>query len=457
MDADLLRQLPSVSDLLQQTQDLVLTEGHQRVVDALRDALSLVRQQVRAGADVPANESIIQMARQALQQAAVTDNVSVINATGVIIHTNLGRAVLSRAAQEALATVARGYSPVEYNLVDGQRGRRGAGVEDLLCQVTGAEAALVVNNCAAATVLMLTALVHSRAVVISRGQLVEIGGGFRIPEIMSQSGAKLIEVGTTNRTRLSDYEKALQTNADVAALMRVHASNFKMLGFTTSVDIAELVELAKRSQPPVDVLDDLGSGALLDTASYGLSHEPMPQESLRAGATVAVFSADKLLGGPQAGIMVGTREAIGRCRAHPLARALRADKYTLAALGATVPHYLRGEAEREIPIWRMIAMPKDEIRRRAECCQRALQGWADHNALRMELIDGESTIGGGSLPGEVLPTVLIALRGDSPDQLAADLRKAPVPVIARIRDDCVLLDLRTVLDDQQMIDSVGRR
>jgi L-seryl-tRNA(Ser) seleniumtransferase len=239
--------------------------------------------------------------------------------------------------------------------------------------------------------------------------------------------------------------------------MRVHASNFKMLGFTSSVDIVELVELARRNQPPVYVLDDLGSGALLDTASYGLSHEPMPQESIRAGATVAVFSADKLLGGPQAGIMIGTREAIERCRVHPLARALRADKYTLAALGATVLHYLRGEAEREIPVWRMIAMPKNEIRRRAEYCQHALQGWADRNALRMELVDGESTIGGGSLPGEVLPTVLLALRGAAPDQLAADLRQTPVPVITRIRDDCVLLDLRTVLDDQQMIDSVGRR
>ncbi len=435
-------------------QDQVLIEGHQRVVNALREALEAARGAIRDGRDAPTAQELIQMAREALHPLDGAGSTTVINATGVIIHTNLGRAVLSSAAQQALEAVARGYSPVEYNLENGARGRRGASVEQLLCQVTGAEAALVVNNCAAATVLMLTALAQDRAVVISRGQLVEIGGGFRIPEIMAQSRARLIEVGTTNRTRLSDYEQALRATPDVAALLRVHASNFKLLGFTKSVSVEEMVGLVRQMQPAVYVLDDLGSGALLDTAQYGLSHEPMPQESIQAGATMAIFSGDKLLGGPQAGILVGTHEAIERCRMHPLARALRADKYTLAALGATVLHYLRGEAVREVPVWRMIAASKEEIRRRAVCCVQALEGWATSRALHMEIVDGESTVGGGSLPGDVLPTALIALRGAGPDRLAADLRSAPMPVIARIQDEQVMLDLRTVLDDQMLIDSV---
>jgi L-seryl-tRNA(Ser) seleniumtransferase len=457
MDADLLRQLPSVNELLLQMQDQVLIEGHQRVVSALREALDAARGAIRAGEEVPTAQGIIQMAREALHPLDGAGSTTVINATGVIIHTNLGRAVLSTTAQQALEAVARGYSPVEFNLENGARGRRGVSVEHLLCQATGAEAALVVNNCAAATVLMLTALAQDRAVVISRGQLVEIGGGFRIPEIMVQSRARLIEVGTTNRTRLSDYERALRTTPDVAALLRVHASNFKLVGFTQSVSIDEMAGLAGQMQPAVYVLDDLGSGALLDTAQYGLSHEPMPQESIQAGATLAAFSGDKLLGGPQAGILVGTHEAIERCRMHPLARALRADKYTLAALGATVLHYLRGEAVREVPVWRMIAADKEDIRRRAVCCVQALQGWAQSRALEMKIVNGESTVGGGSLPGDVLPTALISLRGIGPDRLAADLRGASTPVIARIQDDCVMLDLRTVLDDQMLIDSaIGR-
>ena len=449
-----MRQLSSVNELLLQMQDQVLIEGHPRVVNALRKALDTARGAIRAGKEAPTAQEIIQMAREALHPLDGAGSTTVINATGVIIHTNLGRAVLSAAAQQALESVAHGYSPVEFNLENGARGKRGASVEHLLCQVTGAEAALVVNNCAAATVLMLTALAQDRAVVISRGQLVEIGGGFRIPEIMAQSRARLIEVGTTNRTRLSDYEQALQATPDVVALLRVHASNFKLVGFTQSVSVAEMVGLVGQMQPAVYVLDDLGSGALLDTAQYGLSHEPMPQESIQAGATVAIFSGDKLLGGPQAGILVGTRDAIERCRAHPLARALRADKYTLAALGATVLHYLRDEAVREVPVWRMIAASEEDIRRRAVCCVKVLEGWATSRALHMEIVDGASTVGGGSLPGDVLPTALIALRGIGPDRLAADLRSASTPVIARIQDDRVMLDLRTVLDDQMLIDSV---
>ena len=452
MQADLLRQLPSVNELLSQAQDLIAREGHQRVVNALRAALDRAREAIRTGEQSPSAEEIIKVARDSLQPPDGSGGATVINATGVIIHTNLGRAVLSAAAQQALSAVAGGYSPLEFDLSNGLRGRRGASVEQLLCDVTGAEAALVVNNCAAATVLMLTALAQDRAVVISRGQLVEIGGGFRIPEIMAQSRAKLVEVGTTNRTRLNDYGEALNAVPDVAALLRVHSSNFRMVGFTHSVGVDELIKLAEPLHIPV--LDDVGSGALLDTLQYGLSHEPMPQESIQAGAAVVTFSGDKLLGGPQAGILVGKQEYVDLCRRHPLARAMRADKYTLAALGATVLHYLGGEAVREVPVWHMIAASKEEIRQRASCCVNEISAWAQSRALEVLMVDGESTVGGGSLPGDVLPTVLIRLRGTSPELLLSKLRAATTPIIARIHDDAVVLDLRTVLDDQALITSL---
>jgi L-seryl-tRNA(Ser) seleniumtransferase len=340
-------------------------------------------------------------------------------------------------------------------LSNGQRGRRGDGVAGLICQVTGAEDALVVNNCAAATILMLSAIASNRAVVISRGQLVEIGGGFRIPDIMAQSGARLIEVGTTNRTHLADYEQALRGNPDVRALLRVHSSNFRMLGFTSSVSVAEMVQLARTAPGPVDVLDDIGSGALLDTQQFGLSHEPMPQESLRDGVAIVTFSGDKLLGGPQAGILAGKHAAIERCRSHPLARAFRVDKYTLSALGATLMHYLRGEAQQEVPVWRMIAMPKGQVNSRAACFVQDMHSWLTRHGLTADLVDGVSAIGGGSVPGGTLPTSLVALRTAQPNKLAAAMRAATVPIIARIQDDSVVLDLRTVLDDQALINSLN--
>ena len=495
--ANLYRQLPSVSELLDQAPDLVAAEGRQRTVEALRDALEEARGAIRAGKPAPVQADIIAAARVRLRSSSALWLESLINATGVIIHTNLGRALLSRAAQAAMQAVAAGYSPLEYDLDTGRRGARGGEVERLACHLTGAEAALVVNNCAAATVLMLSAIARGTGVVISRGQLVEIGGGFRIPDILRQSGAALIEVGTTNRTRLSDYEQAIgsrrqttddrrqttddrqqttddrqQTvppgtqhsalNTPVGAILRVHSSNFRMIGFTQEVSVAELVELARtlaespisKSQFPIPVLDDIGSGALVDMAQFGLSHEPMPQESVRAGAAVVCFSGDKLLGGPQAGVMVGQAAYIERCRKHPLARAFRADKFTLAALGATLLHYARGEQVREVPVLRMIATPLAEIGRRAEQVAAALGDWAASRGIGLELIEGFSTVGGGSLPGETLPTRLIALACDRPDELAARLRSAPAPVVARIQDRRVVLDLRTVQDDDALVASV---
>ncbi|MCL5994652.1 MAG: L-seryl-tRNA(Sec) selenium transferase [Chloroflexi bacterium] len=478
MSINQLRELPSVHNLLLDVQDLVEVEGHARVVEAVRQTLDMAREAVRSGGSVPDRQDLIQAVRRQLYVPTVTERSALINATGVIIHTNLGRAVLSRAAQQAMLAVASDYSPLEFDTDSGERGRRGREVEQLLCKVTGAESALVVNNCAAATVLMLSAVAHGKAVVISRGQLVEIGGGFRIPEILLQSGATLVEIGTTNRTRRGDYEQALQQIDNIGAILRVHSSNFRIVGFTESVQIDELVEVAsragsERANPETEyavpvsmsrsagpfiripVLDDVGSGALLDTASFGLIHEPMPQESVRAGADIVTFSGDKLMGGPQAGLIVGRGDMVERCRRHPLARAFRADKYTLAALGATALHYLRGEAIREIPVWRMIALGQDDVRRRAQRCVERLDPWLQARSLRATIVAGESTVGGGSLPGETLPTALIALQGGQPAELAKQLRMATTPVITRIRDDQVLLDLRTVFDDDALIAAVS--
>ncbi len=450
---DRLRQLPSVNELLAQANGLVEAEGHLRVVHALREVLGQARLAIRGGAPAPSREELLSAAYDLLRSAIGGRPSAVINATGVIIHTNLGRAPLSRAAQEAMLTVARDYSPLEFDPLTGERGRRGEEIERLLCQLTGAEAALVVNNCAAATVLMLAAVAVGRGVIISRGQLVEIGGGFRIPEIMAQSGARLIEVGTTNRTRLADYEQAIHEAqghaSSIGAILRVHASNFRMVGFVEDVRIEDLVALAGRFSIPV--LDDLGSGALVDTSHFGLRREPMPQDSLRAGAAIVTFSGDKLLGGPQAGVMLGRREWIERCRRHPLARAFRADKFTLAGLAATLMHYARGEAQREVPVIRMLAMSKEEVRERAEAVRTKIACWLSDNELTADLVDGESTVGGGSLPGETLSTVLIALgsASRSPHEVLAGLRARGV--IARIHDDRVALDLRTVLDDDGLV------
>jgi L-seryl-tRNA(Ser) seleniumtransferase len=440
-----LRALPGVHVLLQHAQTLITQEGHDRTVLALRQSLDDARALIRAGESVDiAPGALIARATDWLA-AASGDATPVVNATGVIIHTNLGRAPMSLAAQRAMLHAAGGYSPLEFDLETGGRGKRGAAVERLLCELTGAEAALVVNNCAAATVLMLAAHAAGRGVVVSRGQLVEIGGGFRVPEIMRQSGATLVEVGTTNRVKASDYAAAAE-DEDVAALLRVHASNFKMIGFVEEVGIDGLVDVAAllrgRTQGSPVVLDDIGSGALIDTSRYGLSKEPMPRDSIAAGVDIACFSGDKLLGGPQAGLLVGTRAAIERCRKHPFARAFRADKLTLAALGATLLHYARGEAEREIPVIRMMALTPDEIEQRA----RAL---IDATGLDAEIIEGQSTVGGGSLPGETLPTRLIALNSPSPDAELVKLRAGGV--IARITGGRVVLDLRTVIDDADLL------
>jgi L-seryl-tRNA(Ser) seleniumtransferase len=353
-------------------------------------------------------------------------------------------------AREAMEAVSRGYSTLEYDLPAGRRGHRTVHAERLLCRLTGAESALVVNNNAGAVLLALTGLAQGQGVIISRGQLVEIGGGFRVPDVMAQSGARLIEVGTTNRTHMYDYRNALEASEDVALILRAHHSNFRIVGFTSEPSLSELVALAE--QHGRAVMDDLGSGALLETSHYGLAHEPMVQESVDAGAAVVCFSGDKLLGGPQAGIIVGKAAYVDPLKSYPLTRALRPDKLCLVGLQETLLHYLREEAIEKIPVWRMIAAPVAAIERRAELWQEALQ----QAGVSTEVLTGRSTVGGGSLPGETLPTTLLALPTVHPDQLAAALRNADPPVISRIEDDRLVLDPRTVLpeEEQALLDNV---
>jgi L-seryl-tRNA(Ser) seleniumtransferase len=402
------------------------------VVALARETLAAAREGLTGGGQVLDLEADL---RRRLADVAVPSLRPAINATGVIIHTNLGRAPLSRAARAAMDATSRGYSNLEFDLDSGERGSRHGHVEGLLRRATGAEAGLAVNNNAAAVLLVLSALCAGREVVISRGQLVEIGGGFRIPDVLRQSGARLVEVGTTNRTYVRDYAEAITD--ETSAFLRVHSSNFRVVGFTHEADAAELAALAH--QRGLLLLDDIGSGALLDTAAFGLAPEPTVQASVAAGADLTMFSGDKLLGGPQAGIIAGGAALLDRVRRHPLARAVRLDKASIAALAATLLHYVRGEALREVPVWRMIAASPDELGRRAGAWAAAL------GAASVQ--GGRSVVGGGSLPEETLPTRLLALRPPDPTAAAAALRRATPPIIARIERDSLLLDPRTVDPD----------
>ena len=437
------RKLPSVDNLLQMqaVQALERAYSHDLVVGALRQALDAARQAISSGEPAVSPDTLVSRSAVILKAQLRPTLCPVINATGVIIHTNLGRALLSPAARTAMNQAARAYSNLEYDLEAGKRGSRYTHAESLLCRLTGAEAALVLNNNAGAVLLILSALARGREVIISRGQLIEIGGGFRIPDVMKQSGAILKEVGATNRTHLRDYETAITEQTVV--LLRAHRSNFSMSGFVSEPTLAEMAELAHSRG--LLVVDDLGSGTLLDTADHGLAHEPTIQESLSAGADIVSCSGDKLLGGPQAGIVLGRADLVARLRHFPLTRALRVDKTTLAALQATLLHYLKGEALQEIPVWRMIAVSMETLTARADDWVKQLAA----AGLEAEILEGRSTVGGGSLPGETLPTSLVALNGPSPQRLAAALRRADPPVIARIENEQLLLDPRTVQPEEE--------
>ena len=435
--------LPSVDRVIsdERVQRLMESFSREAVADLVRAELDQARRAIADGGGTTSFDELVHTVEESASARWRPWPGPVINATGVILHTNLGRSPLSAESIEAVHRAAAGYSDLELDLGAGTRGSRQAHAAGLLSQLTGAEAALTVNNNASAVMLGLAAVASGKEVIVSRGEAVEIGGGFRIPDVLRQSGATLIEVGTTNRTYARDYESALGENT--GAILSVHASNFRVTGFTHSPKIGELVELGRRHGVPV--LHDLGSGCLLDTARLGLAHEPMPQESVDAGVGLAFFSGDKLLGGPQAGIIVGASELVAAVSRHPLARAVRIDKLSLAGLVATLLHYVKGEADQKVPIWRMVAMPADEIEARAATWRKFLND-------RASLIEGLSTIGGGSLPGETIPTWLLSLDSQGieggPDELARRLRLGDPPVVGRIEDDRLLLDPRTVLPEE---------
>lgn len=436
-----LRDLPSVEQLLQGATHLIETYGRPLTLDALRLTLDETRARFKRKpeAGLPSTEGILAQAESHLIAWTKPTLLPVINATGVILHTNLGRAPLSKATIAAMKAAAEDYSTLEYDLERGQRGSRLTHAEAILQKLTGAEAAVIVNNNASAVLLVLSALASKKRVVISRSQLVEIGGGFRVPDVMKQSQAKLVEVGTTNKVRISDYKDALAEPTGL--VMRAHRSNFKIIGFTEEPALKEIVQVAHQANVPV--VDDLGSGTLLDTAKYGFAHEPTVQESLAAGVDLVCFSGDKLLGGPQAGIILGKKDLMDKIKKHPLARAVRADKTCLAGLTATLLHYLKDEAEREIPIWKMMSLTLDQLKVRAEA-------WRDELG-QGQVIRSESTVGGGSLPDECVATYVLALNVKSPDAFLKKLREANPPIIARVENDTVLFDPRTVLNDEALL------
>lgn len=438
-----LRSLPSVDRLIQAVQQELgeAAPAHTVLRELARSELDAVRRTLRAEA-TPEAPSLEALVAGVCAQLAALDQPSlrpVLNASGVIIQTNLGRAPLSAAALAAMQRVGVGYSNLEYDLEAGARGSRHVHLERLLCELSGAEAAMAVNNNAAAIYLALIALAAGREVIVSRGQAVEIGGGFRIPDVLRQSGAVLVEVGTTNRTYAHDYAAAVSERT--ALLMRVHSSNFRLEGFVHETTLAELADVGRAHNVPL--LDDLGSGTLIDPTPYGLAPEPTIQSSVAAGADLVAFSGDKLLGGPQAGLLVGRADLIGQLKRHPLARALRLDKTTIAGLEATLRSYRQGHALRDIPVWRMISTAADTLHARAI----ALAATLSADGLPVVVAACRSTVGGGALPGATQPSWGLALACSGVDAFARVLRTQDPPIVARIVEDRLLCDLRTLLPE----------
>lgn len=456
MPNQLLRSLPSIEWLLERPLASQLSAGlsRERVRDLLREITGELREQLAS--ETPSSgvspQSLTELVERRLElraaECAQPSLRRVINATGVIIHTNLGRAPLAREAIEAVSEAAAHYSNLEYDLTRGERGHRETHCQELLARLAGSEAAVVANNNAAAVLLVLNTLAEGGEVIVSRGELIEIGGSFRIPDVMEKSGATLHEVGTTNRTRISDYEQAI--NERTKLILRVHPSNYRIIGFTERPSVQQIADLAHRAGVPS--FEDLGSGCLIDLSSYGVKDEPVVAESLKAGISVVSFSGDKMMGGPQAGVIAGSREIIDRVRKNPLMRALRVDKMTYAAIEATLRLYERGAALAEVPVIRAIATTREEIGGRAKrFCESVAR--LTNGRLKTSLEDGASVIGGGSAPEVKLPTVLVALEGGamSAASLEERLRRYRIPIITRTERARVMIDLRTVAEDDEPV------
>ncbi len=443
---DLLRKLPKIDDLLKEDRVKNRLNDTMRnlVLDALRISIDGYRESIlKDEIQDFEKENILVKFEEILEISKEPNLKNLINATGVVIHTNLGRSILSKEAMENVIRVAGNYNNLEYDLKKGERGSRYSHVEELIKKVTGAEAAVVVNNNAAAVMLALNTLCKDKEAIVSRGQLVEIGGSFRVPDVMTFSGAKLVEVGTTNRTHLYDYENNISENTGV--LLKVHTSNFKILGFTDEVSVEELVQLGENKS--VVVMEDIGSGTLVDFSKYGFTYEPTVQESVKKGVDVVTFSGDKMLGGPQAGIIVGKKEFIDKMKKNQLTRALRIDKMTLAALEGTLKCYLEEkEAIEKIPTLHMILSSKEEHKKRAYRFKRKLQNKTKDFNFSME--ENYSMVGGGSMPIERIPTYVIKVKSDKykPEELEIKLRKNKVPIIIRVSNDEIIMDVRTMFD-----------
>lgn len=452
----LLRKLPGVDSLIElcaraeDFQDIPTTV----VVNAIRGVIDDRRQAI-LNADPSVNEDslldhrMLAAVKDAVGHAMLPNLRRMINATGVVVHTNLGRSLLAAEAVENLVTIASRYSNLEYDLSKGKRGSRYSNVEDLICEISGAEAAMVVNNNAGAVLLCLETIARNKEVVVSRGELVEIGGSFRVPDVMAKSGGILKEVGTTNRTHLRDYQNAIGENTGL--LLKVHTSNFSVVGFTAEVSLRQLVDLGAEYQLPV--MEDLGSGTFIDFSKYGLLKEPTVQESVAAGADVITFSGDKLLGGPQAGLIVGKKKMVEQVKKNPLTRALRIDKLTLAALESTLRlHRDEEKAVRTIPTLRMIMLPLQEIQKRARRLADALRNMGDAR-IQIQLIERSSKAGGGALPLMELPSLCVGIqvKGISPNSLEKRMRHHVPPIIGRIESDLFLMDPRTIQEDELSI------
>lgn len=442
----LLRNLPKIDELLKvdKISEVSLSTSRVKVVDALRETIDSFRKNILKGTlESFEMQDIIEQFKKNIEQKNTTNFKKIINCTGVIIHTNLGRSLLAEKAVEGVLNTAKSYSNLEYNLEEGKRGSRYSHVEDIIKKVTGAEAALVVNNNAAAVLLVLNTLCSGKQAIVSRGQLVEIGGAFRIPDVMTFSGAKLVEVGTTNRTHTYDYENNINENTGV--LLKVHTSNFKILGFTQEVPAEELVELGLKNDIPV--VEDIGSGTLVDFSKYGFTYEPTVQESIRKGVDVVTFSGDKMLGGPQSGIIVGKKKYIDMMKKNQLTRALRVDKMTLAALEGTLKYYLdENEAVEKIPTLYMILSSKEIHKKRALKLKRKL--YANSVNFTFQIGEDFSMVGGGSMPEVKIATFVIKVKSANlaSEEIEKRLRLNKVPIIVRVSNDEVILDLRTIDD-----------
>ncbi|MFA5576539.1 MAG: L-seryl-tRNA(Sec) selenium transferase [Tissierellaceae bacterium] len=450
---NLFASLPKVDDLLESEEIKELLDHMPRiiVVDSIRQEIDNIREKIREGA---AEETIIEEIknihlgiRKRAQRKSTNKLKRVVNCTGVVIHTNLGRSLINESIMDHISQIATNYSNLEYDLETGKRGSRYSHLEEIIREITGGEGSIVVNNNAAAVLLVLSTMAKGKEVIVSRGELIEIGGAFRIPEVMEESGASLVSVGTTNKTHLRDYENAI--NENTGALLKVHTSNYRILGFTSSVDSERLFEL--REKYAIPLIEDLGSGVLVDLSRYGLEHEPTVQESIKKGVDIVTFSGDKLLGGPQVGIIVGKSEYIEKMKKNPLTRAFRVDKFTISALEATLRYYFEEEkAVTEIPTLKMLTMDLEEIEGKAQGLYQRIADGIEDPGLSVDIEDSFSEVGGGSLPLEKLPTkcLVLSLEGMSTQSFENNLRYFDTPIISRVFKDKIYLDLRTIREEE---------